>query len=132
MTEQDDFRERIKNWVVVVREPMHFGESNLAPVLRALRIRQGLMVEEHHYAYRVKRDEEDAELLDKAYKRLLTPDRLLIRDYWLRGYSVGKTARRNGLFYRTALERLNLAEKHFHECVRSIETALDKIASMSE
>lgn len=132
MTTQDDFRERIKNWVVVVREPLHIGESNLAPVLRALRIRHGLMIEDHHYAYQVKRDEEDAELLDKAYKRLLMPDKRLIRDYWLRGYSLGKTARRNGLFYRTAMERLSLAEKHFHECVLSIETALDKIASMSE
>ena len=118
MTEDQIFRERIKNWARVMRDRQ--GPSASSCLTR--------------YADQWKQDEyrerpvvssidiADASVLEAAVLKLDLVDRNLIRDWYLFDFSMGKIARRNGLFFSAVYRSVVEAEKHLKELVAKDET----------
>lgn len=113
MTEDQIFRERIKNWARVM------GDVNRAGVKSFL----GQYTEqwrEDRYKERPKiggSDVSDADVIERAVLKLEPVDRNLIRDWYLFDFSIGKIARRNGLFFSAVYRCVVEAERRLKEIV---------------
>lgn len=113
MTEDQIFQERIKNWARVM------GDVNRAGVKSFL----GQYTEqwrEDRYKERPKiggSDVSDAAVIERAVLQLDLVDRNLIRDWYLFDFSIGKIARRNGLFFSAVYRSVVEAERRLKAIV---------------
>ncbi len=123
MTEEQEFRERIRNWARVFK-----GSAN-APRLESTLARYvEIWREEKRKASSVPHaDIEDAVLIERAILRIPEPDRKLIIDWYMRDSSIGRVARMNGIFVSHVMIRLMSAERKLFNAVESIQCAIDKI-----
>ena len=117
MTEDQIFRERIKNWARVM------GDVNRAGVKSFL----GQYTEQwREDCYKAQPrcggcDTSDAAVIERAVLKLDLVDRNLIRDWYLFDFSIGKIARRNGLFFSAVYRCVVEAEIHLKELVAKNE-----------
>ena len=123
MTEEQIFRERIRNWVRVFGTDTHWAETGgcLAKYTDYWREEQYRGSGQTDAA-----DVKDAELLEVAWRRLQDRDKRILRDWHILGLSLGKVARRNTCFYCDVISRIENAERRFRMTVQAIEDALDK------
>ena len=127
MTEDQVFRERIRNWVRVYSTDTRWAETGgclakFTDYWREEKYRDG--------GHSTAADVADAELLESAWRRLQDKDKRILRDWHILGMSLGKVARRNACFYRDTMRHISAAERRFLMAVRAIEEAIDKREEM--
>lgn len=113
MTEDQIFRERIKNWARAVR----YRRASMPDGFLA---RFAAIWREDQYRERDQPsqiDHADAELLERAFITLSGQDRRLILDWHVRDLTVGKIARRNALFFNAVVGCVRAAERRFRDAV---------------
>lgn len=115
MTEDRIFRERIKNWARVMGGGNHIGvRSFLGQYTEQWR--------EDRYKEQPKiggSDVSDADVIERAVLKLDPVDRNLIRDWYLFDFSIGKIARRNGLFFSAVYRSVVEAERRLKALVET-------------
>lgn len=107
MIDHGRLRERLKNWARVYRDCPSGGCQSVLGRYADLWREQGLR--SNYRSANV--DVEDAERIERAVVRLDAPDLQLIRDWYVKDWSIGKIARKNKMFYQCVILRLRRAEQ---------------------
>ena len=127
MTEDQIFRERIRNWVRAYTTVVRWKSggsflSKFTDLWREERYRDSGAFDTV--------DLRDAEVLERAWRTLAERDKRLIKDWYVLNLSLGKIARRNACFYRDVMVRINAAERRFRMAVDALQEIIDKQQEM--
>lgn len=125
MTEDQIFRERIRNWVRAYSTNVRWSDASCFLSKYTDTWREEKFRDSGSFSTV---DMKDAELLEQAWRGLEEKDKGLIRDWYVKNLSPGKVARQNAVFYRDVRNRVLIAERRFRVRVESMQSMRDKVA----